>query len=127
MSLQQAVRPRHSLAAPFIRFAETRGVYYGWMVVVPSLLVNFCELSTYNPVLSIFILPMSQEFGWTRSEFTAAILIATFWAAIVATVVGRLIDRVGPRPVLIVATLSQQTGASVRTSGSAGAGRRLRL
>ena len=41
--------------------AQRRGVFYGWVIVAASFIA--CEMPTFNPVLSLFLLPMTQDFG----------------------------------------------------------------
>jgi MFS family permease len=96
--------PAHPLpGAPFlVRVLSKRGIFYGWAIVFASFIVTFCEMPTFNPVLTLFLLPMTQEFGWTRTEFSGVVVVSTFAAAIVAPFGGALVDRVGPRVSLVV-------------------------
>jgi MFS family permease len=85
----------------FVRALSKRGIFYGWAIVFASFVVTFCEMPTFNPVLTLFLLPMTQEFGWSRTEFSGVVVFATFAAAIVAPFGGALVDRVGPRASLV--------------------------
>ena len=42
--------------------------YYGWVVVSVAALVSFCQVSFFNPVLGVFIEPLSDEFGWSSMD-----------------------------------------------------------
>ncbi len=54
--------------------------------------------------LSMLMLPMIEEFGWSRSEFSYS-TSAVMWAgALASPFVGRLIDRRGVRPVVLTGT-----------------------
>jgi MFS family permease len=54
--------------------------------------------------LSMMMLPMTEEFGWSRSQFSFA-TSAVMWAgALASPIVGRLIDRQGVRPVVLAGT-----------------------
>ena len=54
--------------------------------------------------LSMQMLPMTQEFGWSRSQFSYA-TSAVMWAgALASPFFGRLIDRRGVRPVILTGT-----------------------
>jgi MFS family permease len=48
----------------------------------------------------IFLLPVSETFGWTRDVLPGAYAVFTIFAALATPVVGRLIDRYDPRLVL---------------------------
>ena len=54
--------------------------------------------------LSMLMLPMTKEFGWSRSQFSYS-TSAVMWAgALALPIVGRLIDRRGVRPVVLTGT-----------------------
>lgn len=51
--------------------------------------------------ISLLILPISDEFGWARSVFPMAIMIAACAGALAAPLAGRAIDRHGARAVML--------------------------
>lgn len=80
-----------------------RGFNYGWVVVA----VAFLAVSvSFGPVIvftfGVFLLPISEEFGWSRGEISAAFSLAAMTVSLVSPLIGRLTDRLGPRPVVLV-------------------------
>lgn len=78
------------------------GVFYGWWVVA----VSMAGISTSpQPVvlgsLGLFMKPLAAEFGWSRSEISACITVFTVASALCFPLIGRLIDRVGSRKILL--------------------------
>ncbi|MCX6023849.1 MAG: MFS transporter [Chloroflexi bacterium] len=71
--------------------------YYGWLIVLVVVLSNFTQVGLFNPVLSVFMKPMADEFGWSRAEVAAGITIGSIGAAIVTPFLGPLLDRYGTR------------------------------
>jgi MFS family permease len=76
-----------------------------------------------NPIsfapASLFVIPITGEFGWTRAQFFAGLSIATLVSAVIVPFVGRIVDRWGSRAVIlpgiiafgvVVAALSQLSG-----------------
>jgi len=43
--------------------------------------------------LSVFVVPMTDEFGWSRGLFSGVVSLGGLCAVIISPVVGRLIDR----------------------------------
>ncbi|MEJ7607667.1 MAG: MFS transporter, partial [Bryobacteraceae bacterium] len=80
----------------------TRTVYPGWLVVMAAfcgVMVSFGSLLVFT--FSVFLKPLSQEFGWSRENISSAFGIAAMTVALCSPVLGRLLDRYGPRPVVI--------------------------
>ena len=65
--------------------------------------VTMAQTAEFNPVLGVFLKPMTAEFGWTRAEFAGAITVGTIVGGFVAVGIGPLLDRLGPRWILTVA------------------------
>ena len=77
-------------------------IYYGWVIVVVIALTSFTTSAETLPVLSIFLKPMTEEFGWSRSIFTGAMTIGTVLGGVLAIGIGPLIDRYGGRWILTI-------------------------
>ncbi|MFC2021844.1 MFS transporter [Chloroflexota bacterium] len=76
--------------------------FYGWFVVGACLSVGIAVASVANPVLSLFMKPMGFEFGWSRTTFSAVILIAAIAGSLLSMTVGPIIDKRGARIVLVL-------------------------
>ena len=46
-------------------------------------------------VLTVFVVPMGDEFGWTRTQMSGAVSLGGVFAVVLSPVVGPLIDRYG--------------------------------
>jgi OFA family oxalate/formate antiporter-like MFS transporter len=82
---------------------QRRQIYYGWYVLAAVAGINFANNATAIGVLTVFILPLSQEFGWTRMQLSAATSIGAVLGALAAPFTGRLTDRRGARVPLTLA------------------------
>jgi len=76
-----------------------RKPFYGWTIVIVSFLIGFTESGVFQNILSIFMKPMVDEFGWTRASVTGAIAFGSVCGGILSLAVGPLLDRHGPRMV----------------------------
>ncbi|MCZ6614341.1 MAG: MFS transporter [Chloroflexi bacterium] len=90
------------------RFADSmvermaRGpVYYGWYMVAVVFTVTMVRVGFNGHFFGIFLKPMSQEFGWTRAMTTGAVTTGTLIAVGLGIVMGRMLDRYGPRWLLV--------------------------
>lgn len=76
----------------------------GWRVVGGAGLALGVALPAWNYYASLFVLPLTGAFGWTRGEMATASAFSVL-GALSAPVVGRLADRFGVRPVLVAGLL----------------------
>ncbi|MCI0844682.1 MAG: MFS transporter, partial [Chloroflexi bacterium] len=76
--------------------------FYGWMIVAVMWLVNFSTMATGNLNFGLFVLPMGGALGMSRSQFGWAVTTRRLAAGLSSYVVGRLLDRYGPRVLIPV-------------------------
>jgi MFS family permease len=92
------------LVAPRLHF------YYGWIVLGCICLAGFARQGPAVAVLSVFVVPMTDTFGWTRTAMAGAVSLGGVLAAVISPALGPLLDRRGARLVLCLAVLG--TGLS---------------
>ena len=85
--------------------------YYGWVVVGASGTAVFARMAPAITTLTVFIYPMSQELGWSRTLIAGAVSAGALASMVLSPVVGWAIDRFGARPVLVAGVLT--VGASM--------------
>jgi MFS family permease len=74
----------------------------GWVIVMTSVLgitVSFGSLVIFT--FGVFLKPLSGQFGWSRAEISLAFTLTALMMAIFSPFIGRLVDRVGARKVLL--------------------------
>lgn len=76
-------------------------LYYGWVIVGVIFLTSLAATVQLNPTISVFVKPITEEFGWSRSALAGALTIGTIMGGILAAAVGPLVDRFGGRWVLV--------------------------
>lgn len=77
--------------------------FYGWLILACICCAGLARQGGAVATLSIFIAPMTEEFGWSRTAMSGAVSLGGVLAAILAPSIGRLLDREGPRRVLCIA------------------------
>lgn len=76
-------------------------IYYGWIVVAACVFVAMAGSGAYNG-FGVFIIPMSDEFGWSRSAISLAASVGTIVGGLSQPVFGRVFDRIGGRRLILV-------------------------
>ncbi|HCI87098.1 MAG TPA: hypothetical protein DHV53_00475, partial [Gammaproteobacteria bacterium] len=80
-------------------------VYYGYWIVAAGFVTQFVAVGMANYVVGSFLIPMTEEFAWSRAEFTAARSIGQVVLATTGFLIGTHIDRWGGRPFIVVGAL----------------------
>lgn len=84
--------------------ALSRRLFYGWVVVAITIAATLVTWGVRSAP-SVLIKPLEAEFGWTRADISSAIAIGLLMTAVSAPFGGTLLDRFGPRIVLLGITL----------------------
>jgi OFA family oxalate/formate antiporter-like MFS transporter len=79
--------------------------FYGWVVLGCICCAGFSRQGAAVATLSIFVAPLTGEFGWSRTALSGAVSLGGVLAAIAAPWLGPLLDRHGSRLVLCLAVL----------------------
>ncbi|HEX4926793.1 MAG TPA: MFS transporter, partial [Burkholderiales bacterium] len=79
--------------------------YYGWVVLAALCCVGFARQGAAVATVSIFVEPLTREFGWSRTALSGAVSLGGVLAALLSPAIGPLLDRRGSRLVLSVAVL----------------------
>ena len=76
---------------------EIQPLYFGYWIVVAAFFTQFVSVGVTNYVAGPFMVPMSDDLGLTRSEFTIPRSLGGFISALIGYLIGTWIDRVGGR------------------------------
>jgi len=75
--------------------------------IAAAIIVGTLFGSTVLPMmaLGLLLLPMTEEFGWSRTSFSLGMSAMMLGGALSAPVLGALVDRLGVRPMILGGTL----------------------
>ncbi len=79
--------------------------FYGWNIVAATFLSQLSYAQHFTSLLGFFFKPLQQEFGWSRSAIAAVQSIARVVEAVIAPVIGPIIDRHGPRVLMPIGAI----------------------
>lgn len=75
-------------------------IYYGWIVVAITFATGLVSAGIRSST-TVFIQPLEAEFGWSKAAISGAISLNLLLFGVGAPISGRLIDRFGPRLVML--------------------------
>jgi MFS family permease len=87
---------------PELRVPESRLSYPGWKVVLAGffgVMVSFAAIIPYT--FGLYLKPLATSFGWKRESISVAFSIAALTVAAVSPALGHLLDRYGPRRIIL--------------------------
>ncbi len=75
--------------------SERLPFFYGWFVLFAVCCAGFSRQGPAVATLSIFVEPMTSEFGWSRTAISGAVSLGGILAAVLSPMLGPLLDRHG--------------------------------
>jgi MFS family permease len=78
-------------------------IFYGWRMVGLVSIIRIVGGGLHQFGFTVFFLPISQDLGISRAATSLAFSLSRAQGAIEAPLVGYLIDRYGPRPIMVTA------------------------
>ena len=84
--------------------------YYGWIIVGVTFLIGATEAGAFQNILSVFLKPMTETFGWSRTAISGTMAFGSICAGIVSPIFGPILDRHGSRMVAFCGVLILSTG-----------------
>jgi MFS transporter, OFA family, oxalate/formate antiporter len=76
-------------------------IFYGWWIVLVSAILSFINGGTFYYGFTVFFNPIRQTFNWTSAETSIAFTVQRLESGIASPIVGFLVDRVGPRLLMV--------------------------
>lgn len=100
MSMQREARPSLAARLPF---------FYGWVIIAVAF-VTVALSVTARTAFSLVFPPIVEEFGWDRGLAAGAFSFGFLVSAVLSPMIGRLMDRRGPRFVIEAGVLVMAAG-----------------
>lgn len=88
------------------RLARRVPFFYGWVVLYGASAAQFASNAAASLTMSVFIYPISQDLGWSRTLIAGAASLGGLVATVQSPLIGWLMDRYGIRVVLASSVLA---------------------
>lgn len=89
--------------------AQKPRIFYGWVIVLVTFVTMAIGVNA-RTAFSLLFSPILDEFGWDRGVIAGAFSFGFVVAAVMSPVIGRLMDRYGPRLVMEIGVLLMAGG-----------------
>ena len=93
-------------ATPGRRRGWGHDLYYGWYIVAALAATETISWGILYYGFAVFLTPMERELGWSRPSVTGAFSLALLLSGLAAPLVGRWIDRNGPRLLMTAGSIA---------------------
>ena len=85
-------------------------IFYGWWIVLVSLVADGMKHGTFNRGFTVFYVPVEQDLGFTRTMMGLAEGLGRFMGGVQGPLMGYCTDRFGPRVMLAFGGLMSGLG-----------------
>ena len=82
-----------------------RKLYYGWWLLAASVAAMALGSGVSFWAFGLYVRPVEAEFGWSRAEISLGFSITLLTAGASGPLIGRWIDRHGPRSAILLGTV----------------------
>jgi MFS family permease len=86
------------------------GLFYGWRMVAAACALRVLGAGLHSFGFTVFFLPLTQDLNLNRTSTSLAFSLARAEGAIEGPIVGHLLNRYGPKPIMLAAVLLMGTG-----------------
>ena len=90
---------------------------YGWVIVAAGALIT-CVAAGSMFALPVYLQPMADETGWSRAGISAAMTVGFLVMGFAGFAWGTLSDRIGARPVVLIASIMLGLGLFISSRAS---------
>jgi len=90
---------------PMYRLINRLPFFYGWTILFAAGSSMVVRNATASLTLAVFIFPMSEDLGWSRTLIAGAASLGGLVATVASPLVGWALDRYGARMILTVSVL----------------------
>lgn len=90
---------------------------YGWVIVAAGALITCVAMGSMF-ALPVYLQPMADETGWTRAGISGAMTVGFIVMGVAGFVWGTLTDRIGARPVVLIAAVMLGLGLFIASRAS---------
>jgi sugar phosphate permease len=90
------------------------GVYLGWPIAGTTFLALGVSIGAAQFAFGVFIIPLEEEFGWSRTQINISLTLAAFMG-VLSPFAGRLMDKHGARPIMAVSLILMIAGFFLRS------------
>jgi|TARA_B100000530_G_scaffold334155_1_gene283502 MFS family permease len=80
--------------------------FYGWIIVLGAFLGSFAGGGMQSFTFGVFLKPMSEDLGWSRSTLIGALTLRTFVTAGLAPFLGKYVDSKGPQLIMVSSSIA---------------------
>ncbi|MCW5722627.1 MAG: MFS transporter [Devosia sp.] len=91
--------------------------HYGWVIVAAGAVIT-CVAMGAMFALPVYLQPMADQTGWTRAGISGAMTVGFIVMGVAGFVWGTLTDRIGARPVVLIAALMLGLGLFIASRTS---------